>query len=314
MKRSDIMTLDKFSDLYKLSEYDEVDFIARITNIIHPEDINDRVIVYFFDGTEHNRFTVFTNNEAIREVLYIDTVYKLYGVARGLKHRYFMLKGFEPVDVTLDIETVYYPERFKHPTDMMKLIYDTSIAKIKDTGIRQLVGYSLGIITSGYCGSEKQKMKYNRFIQAPASLNHHDSYSGGFVAHVAGMLAIVDKLEEIYTSKFRLEEGYRINWDILRAIVYLHDVGKPLTYTRESSGHYVWNENCLEDHAQLGSQYLYHCWRKTMTVEYAVIQKILYCVTEHMSINKQYDNKKVPELRILRAIDTIDTAIVTMLM
>lgn len=308
------MTLDKFSDLYKLSEYDEVDFIARITNIMHPTDVSDRVVIYFFDGVDHNRFTVYTDNEAIREILYVDTVYKLYGVARGLKRRYFMLKGFESIDVTLDIETKFYPERFKRPTDMMKLIYDTSIAKIKDSGLRQLVGYSLGIVTSGYYGSDKQKVKYDKFAQAPASLNHHDSYPGGYVAHIAGMLSIVNKLEEIYGSKFRAEDANKINWDLLRAIIYLHDIGKPLTYIKDYSGGYIWNEDCLEDHAQIGSQYIYHCWVKTNTVSYAIIQKILYCVVEHMNINKQYDDKKVPELRILRAIDTIDTAIVTMLM
>lgn len=308
------MILEHFSDIFQLKEYTEVEFIAKVTNVTCPTDTPDRLIVWFFDGYENNRFTVYTDNNAIREILYNNTVYRMWGVARGLKRRYFMLKGFEPIDVTLDIETKYYPERFKHITDMMKLTYDTSIAKIKDLKLRQFVGYCLGIVTTGYAPSDKQKAKYNIFATAPASLSHHDAYSGGYVAHIAGMLAIVDKLEEIYGSGFRTEDISKIDWDLLRAIVYLHDIGKPLTYQKDYSGQYSWNENILEDHAYLGAQHVYYCWKKTNILPEAVVQKLLYCISEHMNMQKQFDDKKVPELRLLRAIDSLDTAIVSMLM
>lgn len=307
------MQLAQFSDLYKVNEFDEVDFIAKITSITFPTDIRDRVIIHFFDGFEHNRFIVYTDNQAIREILYTDTVYHLYGVARGIKRRYFMLRSFEPVDITMDIEIKYYPERFKQPTDIMKLVYNTSIAKIKQPDLRRFVGYCLGIQTSGYNASEKQEIKYKRFLNSPASISHHDSYPGGFIAHVSGMLSIVDHLEELYGGGLRMENVDKIDWDLLRAIVYLHDIGKPLTYAKDYTGSYIWNEMCLEDHAQLGAQYLYSCWERSKILDYATIQKILYCVSEHMNYNKQFEDKKVPELRILRAIDNLDTAIVTMI-
>ncbi len=307
------MLLERFTDLYKVDEFTEVEFIAKITSISHPTDIQDRVIIHFFDGYENNRFIVYTDNEAIRELLYIDTVYHLRGIARGLHRRYFLLTGFKPVDITLDVENKYYPERFKHLTDMMKLTYDTSIVKIKDVKLRQFVGFCLGIVTAGYDASEKQKAKYNKFNTAPASLSHHDSYPGGYIAHISGMLAIVDKLEEVYGNGLRVEDITKIDWDLLRAIVYLHDIGKPLTYTKDYSGRYIWNEDCLEDHAQLGAQHVYYCWKKTNTITSAMIQKLLYCIAEHMNVSKQCDDRKVPELRLLRAIDTLDTAIVTML-
>lgn len=306
------MHLERFKDISTVDEFTDVDFTAKILRVEKPSETEDRLVIRFFDGYDNNRFIVYTDNKAVQDILYNNTVYLLRGTARGIHHRYFVLSSIELVAITLDIEQKYYPERFKRPTDMMKMTYDTSIAKIKDCKLRQFVGYCLGIVTTGYGSSDKQKIKYNKYSNAPASLNHHDSYPGGYIAHIAGMLSIVDALEQSY-SVLRTEDISRIDWDLLRAIVYLHDIGKPLTYLRDQSGRYIWNEECLNDHAQLGAQHVYACWNRVRTVDFNLMQKLTYCINEHMNVSKPYDNKKVPELQLLRALDTLDSAIVTQL-
>lgn len=304
------MYLEKFSELKNTKEFDEVDFIAKITSIRFIEDeYGSKFIISFYDGYTNDRFMLFTDKDVVKDMLYLNTVYHFYGKSQGKNRRYFVLKGFEPVDITLAVERMYYPERFQKPTEQMLLVYNTSVTEIQDSNLRNFVSYCLGFKGS-YTSDKKRLIVYNRFAESPASLNHHDCYKGGFVAHISGMLSNLKNMKTLYSSSFRNEDASSVDWDLLYALVYLHDVGKPLTYTKDSLGRFIWNERCLQDHAVLGSQYIYSCWVQNRLVDFNTVQKLCYCVSEHM--NQKYETK-VPELSILKALDNLDSSVVSIL-
>lgn len=305
------MNLSRFSEIFNANEFDDVEFTAKIINIRYIDDLDSsKSIITFFDGYSENRFIIYNDNNKVRELLFINTVYHFYGKARGTKRRYFMLTGYELVPITVSIENKYYPERFKKPSEQMFLIYNTSVASIADNDLREFVCFCLGL--KGTKVSEKKRLLiYNKFAEAPASINHHDCYSGGYIAHISGMLANLENVKRLYTGNFRFENGSSVDWDLLYALVYLHDVGKPLTYRKNEFNHFMWNDNCLEDHATLGGQYVYSCWAQSKLISFSQVQKLCYCITEHMST--KYDTK-VPELGILKALDNLDASVVSILM
>lgn len=305
------MELSKLSDLNKQPEFSSVEFIARVTDICNDVDNDndtDRLIIKIFDGFNNDRFIVYGLGSIIPKLLSPNNVYKFSGKAQGNKRRYFSLKGFEEVPITLEIEHKYFPERFQKPTTQMLYIYKTYVAKIHDGNLREFVKICLGL-SSNDKKSDKQKATYERFVNSPASLKHHDNYSGGYVAHISGMLMIVDNLENDICTSLRKKEINNIDWDLLRALVYLHDVGKPLTYIQDSSNIYRWNENYLEDHAVIGSHYVYDVWRTTKLISLQVMQKLCYGISTHMNNTKNINDNKIPELKILKAIDMLEATI-----
>lgn len=187
-------------------------------------------------------------------------------------------------------------------------VYNTSIAKIKDDKLREFVGQCLGLGCNSSNQSPNQKATYNKFINSPASLKYHDSYIGGYVAHIAGMLEIVNNLEDNNCNYLRGRIPSSIDWDILRALVYLHDVGKPLTYYKSEIG-FKWNENYLEGHALVGSHYVYSVWSKTKLINLATLQKLCYGISSHMDTVKNFNDNKLPELKILKVIDMLEASI-----
>lgn len=304
------MRLEKFKDISNIEEYQPIEFIAKLIYIGQIGEYKEKSVLYVFDGYERTRFIVYKDIKDIEKYLTTNSVYIFKGEARGQYRRYFLLQGFEEISITADIESKYYPERFRKPTPIMIMTYNTSLSKIADTGLRNLVAYCLGIPCDKYGPSDKQKYRYNQFAEAPASLKYHDSYPGGYIAHVADMLYIADRIQDSYSGGLRPENIDNIDWDLIRTIIYLHDIGKPLTYKKTLDGNYKWNESCLENHELLGSQYVYSCWAETHLTDEQTIQKICYCIAEHM--NNKYD-VAVPELSVLRAIDNLDTSIVSML-
>lgn len=68
--------------------------------------------------------------------------------------------------------------------------------------------------------------------EAPASKKYHHSYAGGLIEHIVGTiliaLEIVNMLQKVHQIDF-------INKDLIIAGGILHDICKPLTYTKENS-------------------------------------------------------------------------------
>lgn len=295
--------LNRFQDIRTKPEFTDVTFVARIMSIRYLE-AKEQNIVEFFDGNAYDRFIVYNSTPQDVGLLPVNEVCELVGTARGQKRRYFTLNGFTPKPVTLAMEKKYYPERFQVLTDEMTLAYTTSLLKIKDSTLRQFVGYCLGIPTTGYEPGPKQRKKYERFATSWASLRRHDAYNGGYVAHITGMLKILDCMEETYTTGYRSLQTTHMDWDILRAAVYLHDIGKPFTYQRTKDGRMLWREGAALNHTEAGICYLSQCWeRYGCKLEYTTFQKLLGIISEHMNYK---GDATTPESSALRSIDALD--------
>jgi 3'-5' exoribonuclease len=55
------------------------------------------------------------------------------------------------------------------------------------------------------------------FVQAPAGIKAHHAYHGGLLEHVLNILETADRIEELYP---------KVDFDLLRAGIFLHDIGK----------------------------------------------------------------------------------------
>ncbi|MEX0701317.1 MAG: HD domain-containing protein [Planctomycetales bacterium] len=55
------------------------------------------------------------------------------------------------------------------------------------------------------------------FLQAPAGIKAHHAYHGGLIEHVVNMLETADRIADLYPQ---------IDFDLLRAGIFLHDLGK----------------------------------------------------------------------------------------
>jgi 3'-5' exoribonuclease len=55
------------------------------------------------------------------------------------------------------------------------------------------------------------------FVQAPAGIKAHHAYHGGLLEHVLNILETADRIEDLYP---------KVDFDLLRVGIFLHDIGK----------------------------------------------------------------------------------------
>jgi 3'-5' exoribonuclease len=55
------------------------------------------------------------------------------------------------------------------------------------------------------------------FVQAPAGIKAHHAYHGGLLEHVVNILETADRIEDLYP---------KVDFDLLRTGIFLHDIGK----------------------------------------------------------------------------------------
>jgi 7,8-dihydroneopterin 2',3'-cyclic phosphate phosphodiesterase len=70
---------------------------------------------------------------------------------------------------------------------------------------------------------------------SPAGLSRHHSYPGGFVEHVVATAKIALNLCDVAESVY----GGKVNKDFVLSGIILHDIFKPLTYTKSERGSYA---------------------------------------------------------------------------
>ena len=70
--------------------------------------------------------------------------------------------------------------------------------------------------------------------KSPASIRHHHNYPGGFIEHTLALYELCMSLSRIVR---RVYKG-RVNNDLVICGVLLHDIFKPVTYSRTDDGRY----------------------------------------------------------------------------
>lgn len=296
------MYLNKFNELYELDEYTDVEFKARVMKLTYRKEY-DNLVICIFDGHTKERFICYNGISVLQKELKQNCLYHFYGVARGRNRRYFHLTSFSEVAIDYNEEFKYFPENFNSVTNKAKFIYDTSIAKIQDFSIRGLVAECLGLVVDLNPESPEQIKKYKLYSNSPASINYHDNYRGGYIVHIAGMLDIADNLENVYTpgKSYRLITNNNIDFDLLRALIYLHDCGKPYTY-KEVNGSFTWKEDTILSHEQLGAQIVLQS-NYSKKVANVKLQKIIKGILEHMTPTRS----NISEINILKSIDSLES-------
>jgi 23S rRNA maturation-related 3'-5' exoribonuclease YhaM len=116
------------------------------------------------------------------------------------------------------------------------------------------------------------------------------------------MLNVARQIHSAYETTRK--NSRKINWDLVYTLIYLHDVGKPLTYSVRPDGEFKWNDNILLDHATLGVCYVYNkCVEVGVNPSHPDVQILLKGIQQHMS--QEYYNL-IPEVQLLKSIDSID--------
>jgi 7,8-dihydroneopterin 2',3'-cyclic phosphate phosphodiesterase len=105
------------------------------------------------------------------------------------------------------------------------------INQIHDKGLRKKVHDLIQNPAVSLKGMKKMGLPLSR---SPAGKTHHHSYPEGLVEHMIATsrvaLALCDSVEKTYRGK--------INRDLVRAGILLHDIFKPATYVEKEDGTY----------------------------------------------------------------------------
>jgi 23S rRNA maturation-related 3'-5' exoribonuclease YhaM len=279
--------LKNYKELQRCSEYENVVFFGKILTITHQAQYTT---VRFFDGENIEKLNVYQNDFEVET----NKLYKFTGSACGYTRIWFKLYALEKITPNEEQNRIFFPEIYLKVTPELQYVYLNSFGLIENNNYKSVLKVCLGLGDSK--ATEIDYFKY------PASLNHHDNYKGGLINHVASMLNIAIKIKMEYKSTRKLTK--QIDWDLVLTLIYLHDVGKPLTYSVKPSGEFKWNDNIMLDHATLGVCYVYNkCMENGISVKHPDIQILLKGIQQHMT--QEYYNL-LPEVQFIKHIDSID--------
>lgn len=230
------------------------------------------------------------------------------------------LLSADPVVETLAVSKKYKPWEFKRLTEegyhAFLSFYKENISNPKYRRYIE-VAYGLGEKPDGV--SQEAYDKRRRVIQDGfASINRHDNYPGGYANHVMGMLRIAKILKELYGSGQvvgRVETICEVDWDYVFTAIYLHDVGKQITYAPLAPGVVKFREGTQVTHNVAGAMIMSNIHDQVETnlrLDYIDYQNFLYTIQFHDTAEKLYEHKRVED-KIVSHCDGLDTALVGVL-
>lgn len=312
-------TLNKFSLLQEIPDHTSLYLIAMVKDItdvtVTQPDVSYRTSVRITDGSKIMTFMVWKSIEVVRTFMEENSVYRFYGT-----HQFYQGKPsfkFISCDAVTDERVLrkYDLQQFKGLTQDNYEYFVSSVRKIKDFRLRRLVEVCYGL---GRCPAHIEPSTYSRRqdkqLGGSGSINHHDNYPGGIINHIVGMLRQVDLLEGIYGNAEtppigRKETACTLNWDRVRAMVYLHDLGKQDTYIKTLGGRVIFNKATCLNHEDISmvlvAKYIRDLEPEFM-LTFAEEQLLLAGIKNHGSTS--YD--KSPEEKILSQVDMADSVLV----
>jgi len=146
---------------------------------------------------------------------------------------------------------------------------------------------------------------YNRFITVPASLNGHHAYIGGLLAHT------VEAMEYGACLFDKLSYEWKIDKSVLLTGLFLHDIGKTLSFEVDGFNLKIADVGWQIDHATLGIRILERKFRNKFTdvwfypVDlYDTLSNII--LSHH---NKSRIKPATPEAHIVKNIDNFSAGL-----
>lgn len=229
------------------------------------------------------------------------------------------LLEYELVEETDTIVRQFKPHSIQTLLSANKMYFENKLDQIHNRSLKRMVqlAYGMGKVPEGF-SERAYRERYATTLRAYASTKFHDCYEGGYVNHIVGMLRIADLLRLQYNppgdnAVGRIETGSQINWDIVFAGIYLHDVGKLTTY--EGIGERIrFREDQLLDHSAAGVGVIYQLYSE-IEPEYKPswgdFQTLASICLKHGKLDRLLsDSKQTDSERIVTLIDAIDAMMV----
>lgn len=314
-----IPMLTKFAQLSAIPVDTNIYVIGVLTSIVdntvYGPEVNYRCTIRLYDGTKTLSMILWKPIEIVDSMFGVGKVYQIYGTKQEYNGR-STVRFISSTEVKDEkVLKKYALTEFKRLTFDNRQFFVESIRKIEDFRLRRLVevSYGLGRVPSNLT-AENYAHRWEKQLNGAGSIARHDNYSGGIINHICGMLRQVDALEGIYGNRenpplFRVEKSCTVNWDIVRVLVYLHDLGKQETYTKNLAGSVVFKAGTQLTHEQVSLMLVSKYMRDVdadLVLPYSIEQQILKGIASHGS----FSYEKSPEEQILAVVDLADAVLV----
>lgn len=230
------------------------------------------------------------------------------------------LREYQLVEETDAIVRQFKPHSMQTLLNANKMYFENKLDQIKSRSLRRMVqlAYGMGKVPEGF-SERSYRERFSSTICAYASTKFHDCYEGGYVNHIVGMLRIADALRLQYNppgdhAVGRVETGSSIDWDLVFAGIYLHDIGKLTTY--ESVGERIrFRTDQIIDHAAAGVGVIYRLYSEIepeFKPTYAEFQTLASICLKHGKLDRILsDSKQTDSERVITLIDAIDAMMVS---
>lgn len=230
-----------------------------------------------------------------------DTVYRLFVTVGQYKDNMTIKRIASAEEVTdPQVIRVYKPHLFKSATALNCKLIVAAVGSLRNT---VYYPYLVGVY------GDKDVLP-DTILHAYASINYHDSYPGGFVNHIGGMLTIASKIKENYLPG-RCEQVWNVDWQYIMAGILLHDIGKLQTYTPVTEATVRFKDTCLLDHNVIGVGMMYSIHDSldmASRMPEGVFQQLAYTICYHDNIDKLYTHKRLED-KIISYIDGLEATL-----
>lgn len=317
-----IKQLERFKDYTDYTPGTRVSFVASVQNVTDlSNDNTEKISIRVYDGYEPSTLYVYGPVQSWFDILPIGGILRFYGEIREAHKTYVKVDEVEEIPKTEEILKKYRPSSFKRLIEANAHYFVSSIQKVKDEKLRRYIeiAYGLGEAPVAYTKKAYDAIRRKQF-GGYASISRHDNYAGGNINHIVGELRQIDALHDIYGEYQvampvgRVEKGSVIDWDYLRFLAYMHDIGKQSTYMEAAPGIIRFNKDIKLSHEELGICILtriHDIVERDKRLSDVRMQVLYYGILHHGDgISFDTQNRCSSEDRIFRYIDGMDTCFV----
>lgn len=222
------------------------------------------------------------------------------------------------LDDTPELIRQFKPDRLKHLKPENRQLFESAYQSIQNKNVQRLIElcYGLGKVPNKV-SHDVYRNRYTEALNSLASVRFHDSYPGGYINHLCGMLRIAMNIKDTYTAvghatiPGRVEIGNNIDWDLVFAGIYLHDIGKIGLYVPAGVSN-KYRDGHILDHKIVGVGKLYQAYSELDSdMDYGYFQQICAITARHGQVSRMFDDQTISDNeRLVTLIDSMDALMV----
>lgn len=302
-----MVSLQTLAELQDVTAGEQITVSALLTDIkVQTTSTGkDYVRLYFRDNKAATSIPLWNDTLESAERLYtIDKVYCIVASTNEYQGKTTIQKIFSATEVT--DENILKRIKQHLYKQLSKDCIEYILAAVKALSSSVYNPYIAAIYGDGTSGCEK----FQSLCKAYASINHHDNYPGGFLAHIGGMLKIAAYIKSNYLVA-RSEQIWDVDWVYITAAIMLHDIGKLETYSPITETTVRFKDDCLLDHNSIGVGILYslhNSLAEENKLDYKTFQRMAYTIEYHDNPDKLYTHKFLED-KIISYIDGLEATL-----